>query len=82
MLTRERKDPEQPLNFVPICENCNSAYVTKQVLHPFIKNCEKLRTLSAQKEKDYYLLGEGFNRVYGDIQNKNKVIIEKTEYSE
>ncbi len=82
VLTRERKDPDNPAVYHPICEKCNEEYILRQILTPFTRNCEKLRTLATNKEQEYYKLGEGFNRVYGDIQHKNLVILQKTEYTE
>lgn len=78
MLVRERKDPENQLNFLPICEECNEGYILKQVITPFYRNCEKLRSLAASRQTQYHSLGAVFNQVYGDVQTKNHLINERT----
>lgn len=74
LITRERKDPANPSYFLPICEECNDAYILKQVIFPFCRNAEKLRNLASNKESDYTTLSNAFSKVYGEIVNKNQMV--------
>ncbi len=73
-ITKERKDPENPQDYQPICDICCDAYISKQVIGPFYRNCEKLRGAVLKKEADYTEMSTRYNLVYGEVQNKNVIV--------
>lgn len=75
LITRERKDPKNPEVFVPICDNCNKAYLQKALIFPYCRKAEKDTEKAANKKAEYDTLCNGFSRVYGDIQNTNKRVL-------
>lgn len=73
-IVRERKDPQNPAVYWPICEVCNDAYLTKQLIMPFWKNSEKLRAISSARELEYSKLSREFNAVYGELYTKHQIV--------
>ena len=53
VLVRERKDPQNPEEFVKICEACNDHYLERQTHAPYWKYCQKFKVLSTDKEKKF-----------------------------
>lgn len=77
LLTRQRKDPKDANNYQSICENCNFKYLQLQMILPFLKNAEKLRKLSVDREDEYNAISKDFNKIYTELQQKNAVVSER-----
>lgn len=80
-LTRQRKDPQNPDNFVNICEACNDAYLKKFLLTPYLKHCTKLLTASKGREEEYHKWGSLFTRIFTEVEDKKDVVYQKSNYT-
>lgn len=73
VLERRRKDPQNPDNFVKICDRCNKNYLERQLLLPFWKNCQKIRVVVEDREKNYDKYLTKVNKLDTEIVNIRKL---------
>lgn len=71
-MTRVRRDPGDPKKFHPICDNCNQAYLDKNLYAPYIKSFEKLRLLKQNREGDILVLRQLLEELGSRISESRK----------
>lgn len=69
VLERKRKDPRNPETFVKICDKCNKAYLERQLLMPFWKNCRKIKVVVDDREKHYERFTDKLNKLETELVN-------------
>lgn len=74
VLERKRKDPQNPDNFVKICDRCNNAYLERQLLLPFWKNYQKIKVVVDDREKKHEILTSKFNRLEAELVYIKKMV--------
>lgn len=74
VLERKRKDPQNSESFVKICDKCNKNYLERQLLMPFWKNCQKIKIVVDDRERNYDKLSEKLNKIETEIVNIKRLV--------